>query len=53
MCRSFWHYCIALAYQGVFLPNIATYRHRRNWTSWTYHSLCVGDKNISCQCNLL
>jgi len=28
-------YCIALAYQGVFLPDITTYRHRRNWTSWT------------------
>jgi len=26
-----------LAYQGVFLPDITTYRHRRIWTSWTYH----------------
>jgi len=41
ICRSFWQYCIALAYQGVFLPDIATYRHRRNWTSWTYH-MCWG-----------
>jgi len=44
-------YCIALAYQGVFLPDITTYRHRRNWTSWTL-SYVSGDKNIFYQCNL-
>jgi len=42
-CRSFWQYGIALAYQGVFLPDITTYRHRCNWTSWTYH-MCRGIK---------
>jgi len=36
-CRSFWQYCVVLAYEGVFLPDITTYRHRRNWTNWTYH----------------
>jgi len=42
-CRSFWQYCIALVYQVVFLPDITTYRHRRNGSSWTYH-MCQGIK---------
>ena len=29
-----------------FLPDITTYRHRRNWTSWTYH-MCRGIKSYS------
>jgi len=30
-----------LAYQGIFLPDITTYRHQR--ASWTYH-VCRGMK---------
>jgi len=49
-CRSFWKYCIALVYQRVFLPDITTYRQRRNWTSWTYR-VCRGIK--TCLTNVI